>query len=55
MTSDKNFSKKQLYIAAIAAVFLIAVFVRVFRFGTVPGGMNQDGAMAAVAACRYLE
>ena len=55
MTSDKKFSKKQLYIAAIAAVFLIAVFVRVFRFGAVPGGMNQDGAMAAVDAKALAE
>lgn len=29
---------------------LIAVAVRVYRFGSVPGGMNQDGAMAAVDA-----
>lgn len=55
MTSDKKISNKQLYIAAIAAIVLIAVFVRVFRFGAVPGGMNQDGAMAAVDAMALAE
>lgn len=33
-----------------AALFLLAVAVRVYRFGSLPGGMNQDGAMAAVDA-----
>jgi 4-amino-4-deoxy-L-arabinose transferase-like glycosyltransferase len=35
-------------IVGIAA--LCAVFVRVWKFGSVPGGFNQDGAMAAVDA-----
>lgn len=38
------------YRIAVAAVALIAVFVRVYKFGSVPGGFNQDGAMAAVDA-----
>ena len=29
---------------------LLAVAVRVYRFGGVPGGFNQDGAMAAIDA-----
>ena len=33
----------------IAAVVL-AIAVRVYQFGTIPGGFNQDGAMAAVDA-----
>ena len=28
----------------------LAVAIRIYRFGSVPGGMNQDGAMAAVDA-----
>lgn len=30
--------------------FAVAIFVRAYQFGMVPGGMNQDGAMAAVDA-----
>ena len=29
---------------------LLAVAVRIYRFGAVPGGFNQDGAMAAIDA-----
>ena len=36
--------------ALLCAAALLAVFIRVYRFGSVPGGMNQDGAMAAVDA-----
>lgn len=35
---------------AVALLFLLAAAVRIYRFGSVPGGMNQDGAMAAVDA-----
>ena len=31
-------------------ILALALLVRVYRFGTVPGGVNQDGAMAAVDA-----
>lgn len=34
----------------LAAAVLIAVFIRIYRFGAVPGGFNQDGAMAVVDA-----
>lgn len=34
----------------LALAVLAAVFVRVYKFGLVPGGFNQDGAMAAVDA-----
>lgn len=34
----------------LLAIALAAVLVRVWRFGEVPGGFNQDGAMAAVDA-----
>lgn len=37
---------KSLFVIGILA----ALFVRIYRFGLVPGGFNQDGAMAAVDA-----
>lgn len=40
-----------LFVLAILA----AVFVRVYKFGQVPGGFNQDGAMAAVDAKALAE
>lgn len=33
-----------------AALMLVAFILRAWKFGSVPGGMNQDGAMAAVDA-----
>lgn len=42
--------KKNLFLLLLIAAVAIAVSVRLYRFGTVPGGMNQDGAMAAVDA-----
>ena len=41
-------SKAELIVLAVIGV--IAVLVRVWQFGSVPGGFNQDGAMAAVDA-----
>lgn len=38
------------YRLLLVFAFLLAVFVRIYRFGMVPGGFNQDGAMAAVDA-----
>lgn len=38
------------YWILIGIGFAVAIFVRAYRFGIVPGGMNQDGAMAAVDA-----
>lgn len=43
-------SGEKIFPAAAAALFFLLIAVRIFRFGTVPGGMNQDGAMAAVDA-----
>lgn len=37
-------------IIALCAIGVAAVAVRVWQFGAVPGGFNQDGAMAAVDA-----
>lgn len=40
----------------LLSLLLAALMLRLFRFGTVPDGMNQDGAMAAVdarALCNY--
>ncbi|MBQ8075996.1 MAG: glycosyltransferase family 39 protein [Oscillospiraceae bacterium] len=41
---------KKFYIMLLVEAIVIAVFVRVYQFGLIPGGMNQDGAMAAVDA-----
>lgn len=40
----------RLYKALLLLFALAAITVRVYKFGTVPGGFNQDGAMAAVDA-----
>lgn len=40
----------RLYYIILAVTVLIAVFIRIYKFGSVPGGFNQDGAMAAVDA-----
>ena len=40
----------RIYKAILIFFTLAAVFVRVYEFGQVPGGFNQDGAMAAVDA-----
>ena len=45
----KEISDKVYYIA-LAVTILAALFVRLYKFGSVPGGFNQDGAMAAVDA-----
>ena len=41
---------KKIYIFAVLALLAFALAVRLILFGSVPGGMNQDGAMAAVDA-----
>ena len=40
----------RLYKAVLIFFALAALFIRVYKFGQVPGGFNQDGAMAAVDA-----
>lgn len=37
-------------IIIVSILFIIAIGVRVYSFGSIPGGFNQDGAMAAVDA-----
>ena len=34
---------------------VLAVLIRIYRFGAIPAGMNQDGAMAAVDAKALAE
>ena len=41
---------KGLYSLLLIFAVLVTVLVRIYRFGAVPGGFNQDGAMAAVDA-----
>ena len=43
---DKN--TEMMYKAALIIVAAIGIFIRLWQFGRVPGGFNQDGAMAAV-------
>ena len=38
------------YRLCLIAAVVLAIAVRVYQFGTIPGGFNQDGAMAAVDA-----
>ena len=40
----------RMYRLCLGAAVVLAVAVRVYQFGSVPGGFNQDGAMAAVDA-----
>lgn len=57
----KGFHPKELYIGTRAyqilliVAVLVALFVRAYKFGLVPGGFNQDGAMAAVDAKALAE
>ena len=39
-----------IYSIAFALAVFVSVFVRIYQFGSTPGGFNQDGAMAAVDA-----
>lgn len=38
----------KLYYILLAVIVVIGVSIRIWQFGSVPGGFNQDGAMAAV-------
>ena len=40
----------KMYKILLIITALVALFIRVYKFGSVPGGFNQDGAMAAVDA-----
>ena len=42
--SDKH------YRLIIIAILIIAIIIRLWQFGFIPGGFNQDGAMASVDA-----
>lgn len=45
----------KLYKILLIITALTALFIRVYKFGSVPGGFNQDGAMAAVDAKALAE
>lgn len=49
LISSKELSDK-VYYMIFGILMLLALFIRVYKFGVVPGGFNQDGAMAAVDA-----
>ena len=40
----------KVYYGILGVAVLAALFVRLYQFGVIPGGFNQDGAMAAVDA-----
>lgn len=46
--AEAEIQNQRLYRAALIAVAAAGLFIRLWRFGAVPGGFNQDGAMAAV-------
>ena len=39
---------QKVYLILLGIIILVALFIRIYKFGSVPGGFNQDGAMAAV-------
>ena len=45
---EKILENKKTYYILVGAILLLAVFIRVWKFGAVPAGANQDEAMAAV-------
>ncbi len=45
--TDFNLNDK-LYYILLALIVVIGLSIRIWQFGSVPGGFNQDGAMAAV-------
>lgn len=49
-----NMSSRAYYII-LAVIAIIGVSIRIWQFGSVPGGFNQDGAMAAVDAKALAE
>ncbi len=49
ITKEISVSDK-VYKILLILTALVALFIRVYKFGSVPGGFNQDGAMAAVDA-----
>ncbi len=40
----------KVYAVILGVTVFVLVFVRIYKFGQIPGGFNQDGAMAAVDA-----
>ncbi len=55
IAAAKPMISDRVYCIILVLTAAVAVFVRVYQFGIVPGGMNQDGAMAAVDAAALLE
>lgn len=45
---EKILFSSKTYNIILFVIFFIGLFIRVYKFGSVPGGFNQDGAMAAV-------
>lgn len=45
---EKEKIKDRIYNILLICILVIAVFIRLWKFGIIPGGFNQDGAMAAV-------
>lgn len=47
-TTDFTINSKKVYYILLGVTVLIGIGIRLWKFGDVPGGFNQDGAMAAV-------
>lgn len=45
----------RIFRSSVVLLFAIAIFIRLFQFGSIPIGMNQDGAMGAVDAKALLD
>lgn len=48
-------TRKNIFSMLVLVCAVLAVLIRIYRFGAIPAGMNQDGAMAAVDAKALAE
>ena len=54
-TGSPNELSSKKYRLLLGLIIFFALFIRLWKFGTVPGGINQDGAMAGVDAKALYE
>ncbi|MCD7863984.1 MAG: glycosyltransferase family 39 protein [Lachnospiraceae bacterium] len=55
LTAKNREIPDRVYYIILILIAAVALFVRLYQFGVVPGGSNQDGAMAAVEAAALAE
>lgn len=51
----KSMFSNKVYKVFLFGILIVGIFVRVYKFGEVPGGFNQDGAMAVVDGIALAE